>query len=151
MLSKKKFFDFDAYSRCLNQFYQFGLGLSIFLTSDRLGMETCLETVICALSCNVSDAEIHTSPLNFSWSNLFPLPLSNKPFQLIKANTSTGKPNKWKPRREKLGLACIWLVRMPFGNTHTHTPGPFEYLSPLYSPTLGRHNEADALRKKRRV
>ncbi len=110
-------FDFE-YSQCLNQFYQFGLVLSIFLTSDRLVWKPVWKQSFVHFRVTLVT---HTSPLNFSWSNLFLLPWRNKRFQLIKPNTSTGKPNKWKPRREKLDLVYIWLVRMLFGNARTHT------------------------------
>ncbi len=115
-------------------------------------METCLKTVICAFSCHVNDTHFTFKLLLIKF---IPLSLAQQTVSADKNKLKHGKPNKWKPRREKLGLACIWLVRMPFGNarahTHTHTPGPFKYLSLLYGPTLGQHNEADALRKKRRV
>lgn len=134
-------------SERLNRSCKFGV--SVCLTNDRLATGTPVwkQSLLFAFFSYVSGAEINFKLLLIKF---VPPSLGQ---QTVPANktkhTGLGKPNKWKPRKEKLGLACIRFVRMPFGNTHT--PGPFEYLSPLYGPTLGRHNEADALRKKRRV
>ncbi len=107
------------------------------------GMETCLKTVICAFSCHVNDTHFTFKLLLIKF---VPLSLAQQTVSADKNKLKHGKPNKWKPRREKLGLACIWLVRMPFGNararthTHTHTHTwpvqiPFSALRPNIRPT----------------